>query len=276
MLYSIDARLIYRVADPCEVLVMLEAARTSDQNVIAEQFRANAGDVAHAENPVTGARQTILTAAGDLDIAYTARVEVTPRENGLSHAAADRIRDVPLEVRTFLRPSRYCPSDRFERFVRRRVGHLAGGEKVEAIVEFVREHLVYDAGASDRFTTASETFSDGAGVCRDFAHLAITLCRAADIPARAVSAYAWRLEPPDLHAVVEVFLSGRWWLVDPTGKAPVDGLIRIATGRDAADIAFMSIFGSAELVAQSFLVSALESQPATTGPAPDLALPATS
>jgi transglutaminase-like putative cysteine protease len=103
-----------------------------------------------------------------------------------------------------------------------------------------------------------DTFIDAAGVCRDYAHLAITLCRAAEIPARAVSAYAWRLDPPDLHAVVEVFLEGRWRLADPTGLAPLEGLVRIARGRDAADIAFMHIFGNAELLEQSFAVTRLE------------------
>ncbi|MDO8323921.1 MAG: transglutaminase family protein, partial [Phenylobacterium sp.] len=99
-----------------------------------------------------------------------------------------------------------------------------------------------------------DTFVDRAGVCRDFAHLAISLCRAADIPARAVSAYAWKLEPPDLHAVAEVYLGGRWRLIDATGLAPIDGLVRVATGLDAADIAFMTIFGRANLISQSFTV----------------------
>lgn len=100
-----------------------------------------------------------------------------------------------------------------------------------------------------------ETFIDHAGVCRDFSHLLIALCRAADIPARAVSAYAWSLEPPDLHAIAEVYLGGRWRMVDATGKAPINGLVRGATGRDAADIAFMTIFGEAQLVEQSFRIN---------------------
>lgn len=99
---------------------------------------------------------------------------------------------------------------------------------------------------------------DRAGVCRDFTHLVIGLCRAANIPARAVSAYAWRLEPPDLHAIAEVYLGGRWRLIDATGLAPIDGLVRVATVRDAADIAFMTIFGRASLIEQSFSIQAIE------------------
>ena len=258
MLLLIDARLNYRVAEPCEVLLMLEVANTPDQRVVKEDFSTSAGAVARSEEPLTRGRQAIVTVQDYLEVAYAAEVELGTRELDFEQAAAGAIRDLAPDVRVYLRQSRYCPSDRFERFVRRRFGALAGGAKVEAIVAFVHDHLAYEAGVSDSFTTASETFCDGAGVCRDFAHLAITLCRAADIPARAVSAYAWGLDPPDLHAVVEVFLDGRWWLIDPTRKAPVDGLARIATGRDAADIAFMSIFGSAELVSQSFTVRRLE------------------
>jgi transglutaminase-like putative cysteine protease len=93
------------------------------------------------------------------------------------------------------------------------------------------------------------------GGCRDFSHLLIARCRAADIPARAVSAYAWRLDPPDLHAVAEVYVGDRWRLVDATGLAPIRGLVRVATGRDAADIAFMTVFGAASLVEQRFSIN---------------------
>jgi len=258
MRFSIDAQLHYRLAQSHEVLLLLEAATTPDQRVLSERLQVNAMDVDRRVDPVSGERTAIVTARGDLQIGYRAEVEVAPRLTDFRDARADRIRDLPSDVLPYLRPSRYCPSDRFERVAHRRFGALAGGEKVAAILAYVGDHLAYEAGSSNGFTTASETFTDGAGVCRDFAHLAITLCRAADIPARAVSAYAWRLDPPDLHAVVEVFLGGRWWLADPTGKAPVEGLIRIATGRDAADIAFMNIFGRAELVSQSFAVTQVE------------------
>ena len=90
-----------------------------------------------------------------------------------------------------------------------------------------------------------------------FAHLLISFVRAAGVPARMVSAYAWQFQPPDFHAVVEVWLDGDWYLVDPTRLAPLDGLVRIAMGRDATDIAFMSIFGTAELKAQSVSISAI-------------------
>ena len=98
-------------------------------------------------------------------------------------------------------------------------------------------------GISDAATTALDTFVDRAGVCRDFTHLAITFCRASDIPARAVSAHAYKLEPPDMHAVAEVYLGGRWYIFDPSGTAIPMGFVRFGSGRDAADVAFATIFG---------------------------------
>jgi transglutaminase-like putative cysteine protease len=127
---------------------------------------------------------------------------------------------------------------------------------VAAIADWIIGHLEYRP-CSDARTTALETYVQRAGVCRDFAHLAVTLCRASDIPARVASVYAPALEPPDFHAVAEVFVGGRWRLLDPTGRAPVDGLVRIAYGRDAADVAFLTIFGKATMVSQSVTVTAI-------------------
>lgn len=267
MLLSIDARLHYRFANPCEVLLLLEAARTPEQRVIRDDLRLSVGEAVRCADAATGERHALFDAQGDVEIHYASEVEIARPDPAIAGATACRVRDLPAEALPYLRPSRYCPSDRFDGLVRRRFGGLEGGAKVVAILDFVHDHLAYEVGASDPFTTACETFAGGTGVCRDFTHLAISLCRAADIPARAVSAYAWRLDPPDLHAVLEVFLEGRWRLADPTGKAPVEGLIRIATGRDAADIAFMNIFGRAEMVSQSFAVrQATASAANTDGP----------
>lgn len=261
MRLSVASRLLYRFPERREVLLFVEAARTPRQQVLTDTLSiAAADDLLRVSDAETGERHTVFTAQGDVEILYSAQVEVTAEADDMTAAGAARIRDLPPHVLPFLRPSRYCPSDRFERLAQREFGHLAGGAKVSAILAWVENHLAYEFGASDPFTTAHETFIEAAGVCRDFTHLAVTLCRAADIPARAVSAYAWRLQPADMHAVVEVFLDGRWWLADPTGKAPVDGLVRIASGRDAADIAFMTIFGRGQLLQQSFDVTRIESE----------------
>jgi transglutaminase-like putative cysteine protease len=259
MRLSIETRLVYRFQEPCEVLLLVEAARTPTQDVIHERLTAPAaGRLVRFEDPATGERRAVFDAAGDVEISYEAEVEMSPVDQDFTGRAPVAVRDLPPEVLEYLRPSRYCPSDRLERLVRREFGDLHGGDKVAEIMAWVGRKLTYEAGVSTCSTGALESLVDGAGVCRDYAHLAIALCRAADIPARALSAYAWRLDPPDLHAVVEVYLDGRWWLADPTRLAPLEGLVRVASGRDAADIAFMHIFGSAELLEQSFQVNRRE------------------
>ena len=113
-------------------------------------------------------------------------------------------------------------------------------------------------GSSDPTTTAADTFVARQGVCRDYAHLLAAFARASGVPARLVSAYGWEVDPPDFHAVVEVWLSGAWRLVDPSRLAPLEGLVRICAGRDATDIAFMTIFGEAEMNSQSVTLTRLD------------------
>jgi len=255
MWFRVKAELTYDFPKPRETLLLLEAARSADQAVHAEtlSFEPHA-EAVRLDDSVTGERRVVFTASGRQGIAYEATVEVLARDAGLKGATATPVRELPTDALRYLRGSRYCPSDRFERFARGRFGHVEGGEKVQAILDWMAQNMTYEAGVSEAVTTAVDTFVDRAGVCRDFAHLMITLCRAADIPARAVSAYAWKLKPADMHAVVEVYVDGRWRLVDPTGKAPIDGLVRVATGLDAADIAFMTVFGEAQMVSQKFSI----------------------
>jgi transglutaminase-like putative cysteine protease len=152
---------------------------------------------------------------------------------------------LPLEVMPHLFPSRYCPSDQLMRFAWRRFGDIAGGhEKVTAICNWIYDNVDYLTGSSDGSTSAHDTFTIRAGVCRDFAHLGITLCRALGIPARYVSAFGYKLYPQDFHAVFEAFVGDRWYLFDATRLSPPDGLIRIGVGRDAADTAFATYFGA--------------------------------
>jgi transglutaminase-like putative cysteine protease len=163
-------------------------------------------------------------------------------------------------VLTYLLPSRFCPVDQVLRFAAREFGSIApGGARAIAILEWIHTNVDYIHGVSTASTGAAGTFIDRAGVCRDFTHLGMTLCRAAGIPARAVAAYALALDPPDFHAVFEVFLDGGWWLVDPTRLAPIGGMVRIAHGRDAADIAFLTTAGPVE--ARSLDISVREILP---------------
>jgi transglutaminase-like putative cysteine protease len=143
-----------------------------------------------------------------------------------------------------LRPSRYCPSDQLEGFATTEFDRtLPRAELVPAVAAWVNRRLIYTAGASRPVDTAVDTLLAGQGVCRDYAHLTITLLRALEIPARLVAVYAPGLSPMDFHAVVEADIDGIWSVVDATRLAPTSSLVRICSGRDAADTAFLSLFG---------------------------------
>ncbi|MEV7555730.1 transglutaminase family protein [Amycolatopsis sp. NPDC089917] len=163
-------------------------------------------------------------------------------ERALGPVEAER---VGLEdVIRYTRPSRYCPSDRMGGLALSRFGGLPDARtQVEAIVRHVGEHLSYVVGSGSPTDDAVDTYLAGEGVCRDYAHVCISLCRVIDIPARFAAVYAPGLSPMDFHAVFEAAIDGRWYVFDATGLAPRQSLSRIATGRDAADTAFLSTLG---------------------------------
>jgi transglutaminase-like putative cysteine protease len=199
---------------------------------------------------------------GPLKATYVAMVDLAVSDHVLAGAAQLAVADLPGEVLPFLRGSRYVESDRFEQIARHELGQLKGGDRVEAILNWLRTHIAYRPGSSNATTTAIDSYVNRQGVCRDYAHIAAALCRASDILARLVSAYALGLEPPDFHAVIEVFVGDRWRLADPTGLASPASLVRIGEGRDAADIAFLTIFGEATMMAQSISVRDISEQSA--------------
>lgn len=252
MRLHVDARLDYEFPRDVETILHLEAAHGADQTVLDETLTFDPPvNWSRLDDPTTGERRVIFRHQGPLKIVYLASVDLASRDNALAGAAQHLIADLPVEVLPFLRASRFVESDRFEPKAEQDFGDTCGGDRVEAIITWLRGHLDYRAGTSNATTTASDAYMSRAGVCRDYAHLAAALCRASDIPARLVSAYALDLKPQDFHAVIEVFVGGRWRLADPTGLASPDHLVRIGEGRDAADIAFMTIFGQATMMAQS-------------------------
>ncbi len=255
MKLRVHAELTYRFPAPTDAIYLIEAARWPGQVLLQERLETTPAVewVAHTTRDY-GARTLRARLKGDVRLTYEAVVDNGTLSPLQETAHQHDWTDLPGETLTYLWPSRYCPSDGFERFVEGRWSDLRGGARVLAILDWLRSHIAYVHGVSTPQTTAADTFVDRAGVCRDFTHLGLSLCRASGIPARAVSAYALDLDPPDFHAVFEVYLSGGWWLVDPTGLAPVEGLVRIASGRDAVDIAFLSTSGACEMLSQSVRV----------------------
>jgi transglutaminase-like putative cysteine protease len=144
------------------------------------------------------------------------------------------------DLSMYLRPSRYAEADKFYGFAATEFGnHVDSATLLEKVSSWVGTRLNYVPGSSDPIDGAVDTLLAGAGVCRDYAHLVVALLRAVNVPARLVSVYAPGVYPMDFHAVAEAFVEGQWRVVDATLLAPRQSLVRITTGRDAADTAFL-------------------------------------
>jgi transglutaminase-like putative cysteine protease len=242
---QVRSSLVLEFPEPTETIAAVLAAHAPGQTIESETLSVSSGArLAETSDPVTGARLLRGRLDGKVSIEYSAIVRIAPRLELPDRVQVAPWSHLPVEVLPYLLPSRYCPVDQFLRFASREFGAIApGGARALAIMDWLHANLDYCHGVSNGTTSASDTFIDRAGVCRDFTHLGMTLCRASGIPARAVAAYSLKLDPPDFHAVLEVFLDGGWWLFDPTRLAPIGGMVRIAHGRDAADIAFLTTAG---------------------------------
>ncbi|GAA1481122.1 transglutaminase family protein [Gordonia sinesedis] len=157
---------------------------------------------------------------------------------------ADPIPVEPNDRSIYLRPSRYAECDKFYGFVAGQFDtSLDDAVLLRQVTDFVEQRLIYTPGASDPIDGAADTLLAGAGVCRDYTHLTVALLRALNIPARLVGVYAPGCSPMDFHAVAEAIIDGEWVVVDATRLAPRQSLVRIATGRDASDTAFLDNHG---------------------------------
>ena len=188
-------------------------------------------------------------------------VDVAPGTVTLEHDAtvegrADAASGTELELLEYLRPSRYCEADRLAPTAYAEFAGLAGADLLAAVSSWVGTRLSYVPGSSQPTDGAVQTLLAGRGVCRDYAHLVIGLLRALDVPARLAAVYAPGLDPMDFHAVAEAHVDGAWHVVDATTLAPRSTLVRIATGRDAADTAFLSSYGG-NVTLESMTVAAV-------------------
>ncbi len=248
MRIKIDATLDYNFPQPADVLLALRVTPRDDQVIISDELNINGnGDLAFLQGAAADDPRSWLAAAGPVNISYSAIVDITRPPVRLAGKHVPPRAQLPASVITYLMPSHYCSSPTVENFARSEFGHLNGGDQILAMADWIYENFEYVPGASDGTTTAADTFDARRGVCRDYSHVLITFARAVGIPARMVSAYAPGIQPPDFHAVVDVWLDGAWHLVDATRLSTPDNLVRIITGRDATDISFMTIFGVGEL-----------------------------
>jgi transglutaminase-like putative cysteine protease len=245
------ADLHYELFGDADFVFSIHAAHTDQQRVLREALVvAPAVDWRIDTEPVFGNRLLRLRApAGPLDVRYEANVEVAHYLREPGQVIAGVLGDLPVEVLPFLRPSRYCQADEVQQLAWREFGALAAGhEQIDAVCRWVRSRVEFRVGTSTIATSALDTLEHGVGVCRDFVHATIALLRALNYPARFVTGVDYgapaALGPPDFHSYVEAWIAGRWWIFDPTGITPLTGLIRIGTGRDAADVAFATMFGN--------------------------------
>lgn len=261
----LSLELDYEVFDPgCDFIFNIHAAHTRRQHVVEESLSLNQNVATKVEtDPATLNRYLRLSARpGPLHVTYRATVD-------LLHfmAQAEQVPEVPVarlpaQVLGYIYPSRYCQSDRLLKFAMREFGQQRHGySRVQGIRDWVLQHTRFTQNTSDSNTSAIDTLLETVGVCRDFAHLMIALCRAMNIPARFTTGIDYgadpALGPTDFHAYVEAYLGDRWYLFDPSGTAIPMGLVRFGTGRDAADVAFATIFGSVRSSAPRISIEAV-------------------
>lgn len=259
MILDIDVRLDYQITCPTDAILQIQAPDLADQHMLRENFELS--DTVHRANIAgesgVGQRLMIRT-EGNLKCSYQARFDISRPTLQIEGLPAAPPHQLPSDAVRYLMPSRYCQSDELQNFIAAEYGHLGGGELIATLRDWIFERFQYVPGASNAMTTALDTFVQRQGVCRDFAHVMIALSRAAAIPARFASVYAPYVSPQDFHAVAEVFLNGTWHLVDATGMAAPNQIVRIGVGLDAAEVPFLSSFGPAVLLQQSVDVQVVQ------------------
>ncbi|HEX3062311.1 MAG TPA: transglutaminase family protein [Usitatibacter sp.] len=251
--FDLSIGLDYTVQSPTDFVFVVQPTATPYQRVTWESLAVRPELAVESEiHGAPGNRHLRVHAEpGPFELRYDAIVDL------VHHLALpEDLHEVPISelaapVIQYIYPSRYCQSDQMLELARREFGsHPPGYGRVEAIRQWVQGRTKFQAGSSHAGTSALDTYTCGAGVCRDFAHLMIAMCRALNIPARFATGIDYgadpALGPTDFHCYVEAFLGDRWYVFDPSGISPRMGLLRIGTGRDASDVAFATIFGSVQ------------------------------
>jgi transglutaminase-like putative cysteine protease len=261
----LSIELDYDIAAPgCDFIFNIHAALTQRQRVVEEALTLSQ-DLPYTVDtePATHNRYLrVRAAAGPLKVAYRATVDLLHHFEQPERIAEVAVPQLPTQVLAYIYPSRYCESDRLHKFAMREFGQQwQGYSRVQGIRDWVLQRTRFTQNTSNSNTSALDTLLETVGVCRDFAHLMIALCRAVNIPARFATGIDYgadpALGPTDFHAYVEVYLGDRWYMFDPSGTAIPMGFVRVGTGRDAADVAFATIFGTVMASAPRITIEAI-------------------
>lgn len=254
MKFRVSCRIHYEVRSSSTLLFNIRPRHSRGQKVLAEQLTFSPelkSELVISEPEGNRFDRVQVGNATEISLHYEAEVETKHR-----FLNADDLRKVPAAQLApaqlpYLFPSRYCQSDRLARLAWQKFGSVTGAyDQVLKISEWIHDNVEYQPGATTSATSAYDTPTECAGVCRDFAHLGIALCRALTIPARYFTGYAYQLDPPDFHACFEAYIGDCWVLFDATRLASPNGLVRIGSGRDAADVSVCTVFGLARTLEQ--------------------------
>jgi transglutaminase-like putative cysteine protease len=259
---DISVRFSFTLDNPCDALLQFEAAAIPEQLILSSDTRLPVAEhVARVPAQDSIGERVWLRTQGRCEVEYRASVAVRRIAADIASLPSLQPHALPGEAVQYLFDSRYCPADRLQSFVEEEFVQLTGGARIAAMSRWIGDHFTYDP-VSTSDTTAIDSFVERRGVCRDYAHVLIAFARASAIPARYISAYAPGVNPPDFHALAEVFLAdpsipggGAWHMVDATGMADPTQTVKIGVGRDAADVSFMTTFGWAHFEEKVIAVS---------------------
>ncbi len=262
MTISIESSFAFDLDKPTDVLLQFEAAKIPEQEVFDAKTRLTETEhCAWVPAQDNIGERIWLRAQGLFEVVYRAKVRLQRQLPDLGSLEPLLPHDMPGEAVQYLFDSRYCPADKFQSFVEAEFGDTWGGARILAFRDWFDRNLTYRPRASAAGPGALDSFIERCGICRDYAHVMVALARASTIPARYVSCYAPGVDPPDFHAVAEVFLNdpqtpggGTWQLVDATGMADPAQTVKIGVGRDAADVSFITSFGASEFQRSSVKV----------------------
>lgn len=250
--------LVFEATALTPLILMLRPRSGAGQWVLREEYTLEpVTPVVEYTDSYGNLCQRLVAPQGHFRVYTTASVETADTIDVEPTAPYVPVQDLPETVLQFLLPSRYCEADRLGVLANHIVGDQAPGyEQVETIRRWIQTNVSYQYGTSDVSTSAVDIADKKMGVCRDFAHLGIALCRSFSIPARMVVGYLYQLDPMDLHAWFEAYIGGRWFTFDATQAMPRGNRIAIAYGRDAADVALATQYGPLTLKTMQVWVNA--------------------
>ncbi len=260
MRLNVGCYLLFEAIAPSPLILMLRPRSGLGQRVLQEEYRFEP-DVSPVEyiDSYGNLCHRLLTPQGIFQVNFTATVETADEIDIQPSASFVPVQELPNYTLQFLLPSRYCQSDLLGNLANEIVAGIESAyNQVEAIRHWINTRIEYHYETSNASTSAIETAKTRQGVCRDFVHLGIALCRSLTIPTRMVVGYLYQLEPMDLHAWFEVFIGDRWYTFDATQSEPKGNRIAIAYGRDAADVALATQFGLLTLTEMKVSVHASE------------------